>query len=392
MREEYDVAVVGGGPAGSTVAKFAAMGGASVAVFEKDREIGIPVRCGETTSLNDLSKYIEINDKWIADVIDRARIVSPSGKIVDLILPVKGVVLHRRLFDSALAAEAASEGAEIYTKAYVRNVTFTKNDYSYITVSYLGKDRNIRAKIVIAADGVESRIARFAGIHTQCKLIDMESCAQIYAGNVDIEPSRVDFYFSSEWAPGGYIWVFPKGKNVANIGLGINCARIEQRSAIECLEDFIKAKYPSAVRLAITAGGVPVANTLKKLVADGLMIVGDAARMVNAVTGGGILPAIASGKMAGEIAAKSIKNGDNSADSLMEYQKLWENGVGKDYRRYYKVKEWIVSLTDEYLDSIADVFRDVPPEKVTLLNLFKAAVKEKPSLIIDVIKLYAAFG
>jgi len=84
MKDEYDVIVVGGGPAGSTAARFAAEGGASVLMLEKDRDIGMPVRCGEAVGAEGLKRFLEPNDKWIATKIDSFRLVSPAGVHVDI--------------------------------------------------------------------------------------------------------------------------------------------------------------------------------------------------------------------------------------------------------------------------------------------------------------------
>jgi digeranylgeranylglycerophospholipid reductase len=90
--------------------------------------------------------------------------------------------------------------------------------------------------------------------------------------------------------------------------------------------------------------GDPVAKSLKKIATDGLLIVGDAARQVNPVTGGGILAAITAGKLAGTVASKAIERDDWSLTNLKEYQTEWDKSVGKDYARFYNIKEWITKL------------------------------------------------
>lgn len=391
MKKYYDVIVVGGGPAGSTAAKSIAKNGISVALFEKDREIGIPVRCGEAVSEEGLKQYTEIDPSWIAARIHDIRFIAPNGLNVDFHSSSDGIVLHRKLFDHSLALEASNKGAEVYTKAYVYNLKKTVNDTYEVSLKYIGRDTKAEAGIVIAADGVESRVARFTGIKTNVLLKDFESCAQMTVGNIDIEPSRIEFHFSRRWAPGGYVWVFPKGDKTANIGLGVNGKYAGNTTAIDFLELFIKEKYPTAMPLVTIAGGVPVAKSLSKIYADNFMVVGDAARQVNPMTGGGILCAMAAGEIAGKVAAEAIKIGDRSAHKLKDYQTEWHKRVGKDNERYYRLKEWIYKMSDNDLDELAEMLQGAGENDITLNKIFRLAVRKKPGLLIDVIKLFAGW-
>lgn len=390
MKRHYDIAIVGAGPAGSTAARWAAATGCSVALFERDREIGVPVRCAEGVSEEGIEKFVNVDSRWIAASVYKFRFIAPNGKFVESETPYRGLILNRRLFDSDLASLAAEKGAEVYTKANVTGLDYRER-VNHLHILYQGKPTSVTANIVIAADGVESRIARFRNIRTQLALRDIESCAQALLADIDIDPQRADFYLSHRWVPGGYVWVFPKGEHSANVGLGINGEYTGQQSALAYLEAFIDEKFPQAKRLTTVAGGVPVANNLKELVADGLMVVGDAAHQVNPLTGGGITSAMAAGKLAGEVAAQAIAKGDFSVNHLKAYQKEWNKTIGKDYGRFYRLKEWNLKLTDEEYDEIAETFQGIDPKEVTLSKIFKEAVKKKPSLILDVLKVFAGF-
>ncbi|MCH8069165.1 MAG: NAD(P)/FAD-dependent oxidoreductase [Candidatus Marinimicrobia bacterium] len=388
-RQKYDVIVVGGGPAGSTAARYVALNGARVLLLEKDRDIGVPVRCGEAVSDEGLRIFMEPDPRWIKSTITRIRLVSPSGHEIEFDLKAKGYILDRRIFDYDLAQYAAQEGATIVTKAYVSGLLFDGDYITGVKGQYFGEDFEVSSKIVIGADGVESRVGRWAGLRTQLKMKDMESAIQKTVTGIDVDEHRFDFYLSRKRAPGGYVWIFPKGPHSANIGLGVSGKYSKEKSAMRYLDEFLQDKFPNASVISTFAGGVPCDKTLKKLVANGLMLAGDAAHMVNPMTGGGIIPGMRGGMLAGQTAADAIKKGDVSKKFLSQYEKKWRKIGGKNHERFYSIKNTIDKLTDEDLDGIAESVAKIPEEERTITKVFLKAVYKKPKLIYDVMKVFA---
>ena len=390
LQNKYDVVVVGGGPAGSMAAWEAAKGGISVCMLEKDRDIGYPVRCGEAAGESGLRQFVEIEDSWIAEKITSVKLVSPNLTSVDIDFAAEtGYILNRRIFDYDLSRYAANAGAEVYTKAYVKNVLANNGEVNGVVLDYLGEEKQIQAKIVIGADGLTSRVGRWAGLKTLVRMKDMESAVQYSVANVDIEPNKMIMYVGMNHAPGGYIWVFPKGKKFANIGIGISGKYSKHKSAQKYLDEFMEREYPDAAILTTMCGGVPCAKPMEKPVADGIMLVGDAAHQINPMTGGGIVAGMKGGWIAGQVAAEAIKKNDCSEDSLLEYPKRMRKDFGKNHERFYKIKEVTEKLTNEELDSIAEKVLSIPHNKRTLTSVFKAAVFKKPTLIIDVLKVFS---
>ena len=390
LKNKYDVVVVGGGPAGSMAAWEVAKGGVSVCMLEKDRDIGYPVRCGEAVGESGLRQFVEIEESWIAEKITSVKLVSPNLTSVDIDFAAEtGYILNRRIFDYDLSRYAANAGAEVYTKAYVKNVLANNGQTNGVVLDYLGEEKQIQAKIVIGADGLTSRVGRWAGLKTLVRMKDMESAVQYSVSNVDIEPNKMIMYVGMNHAPGGYIWVFPKGKKFANIGIGISGKYSKHKSAQKYLDEFMDREYPDAAILTTMCGGVPCAKPMEKPVANGIMLVGDAAHQINPMTGGGIVAGMKGGWIAGQVAAEAIQNNDYSENGLIAYPKRMRKDFGKNHERFYKIKEATEKLTNEELDSIAEKVLSIPHDKRTLTSVFKAAVFKKPTLIIDVLKVFA---
>ena len=183
MALEYDVLVIGAGPAGSTAAKYAADSGADVLLVEKRQEIGTPVRCGEGISKRWLEEIgLEPSSRWIAHEVDGARIFSPDGSFFEVDEKLAGskwgFVIERDLFDRALAKRAISSGAELMVRTGAVGLLHENGEVSGARLQSFGKTLDVRAKIVIGADGYESQIGRWAGIETSLKPKDIDSCFQ----------------------------------------------------------------------------------------------------------------------------------------------------------------------------------------------------------------------
>ncbi|MBS3815464.1 MAG: NAD(P)/FAD-dependent oxidoreductase [Hadesarchaea archaeon] len=388
MSEKYDVLVVGAGPGGSTAAYAAAENGAKVLVLDKRRELGVPVQCGEALSediLNELN--IEPDPRWAINRIIGAKLVSPSGN--SLILKEKravgkvGYILDRKCFDRHLAIRAARAGADIRVDTFVNGLIEEEGEYKGVTAQTMDGQKEYRADIIIAADGVMSKVARYAGLNTALGPEDIESGAQFKMVNVEFESSELmEFYFGSEFAPGGYVWVFPRGEDVANVGIGVLPERAEKNS-IEYLKDFVKEnpRLKDGKIVEINAGGVPVSGPLEKTVKDNIMVVGDAARQVNALTGGGMDWAMRAGNIAGEVAAEAINQDDVSEESLSKYEGRWREKMSKSLERYLKGKDVLLSLSDDELDDLAVTLQDVDFEGISLTQMLKVLAKAHPKLL-----------
>jgi digeranylgeranylglycerophospholipid reductase len=357
MTESYDILVIGAGPAGSSVAMTAAKSGLSVLMVEKRAEIGSPKRCGEGLSKSALERMgLEKDDSWVCRTVLGASAYAPNGKKItaDYKGP-EGWVIERKVFDKWLAKKAAGAGAKVLAKTDAVSLVRKAGKISGAVLESSGRRREVQAKIIIAADGVESKIAREAGIDTTLRLVDVTSGVQFEMAGVEIDPDRIELYFGNVVAPAGYAWIFPKGKNEANVGIGVR-KPWAKKTALEYLNSFVESKpgLKKGSIIEVNGGGVPVGALMQDMVTDNFMIVGDAAHQVNPIHGGGIGESFVAGRIAAQVAIQAIKKGDTSKKSLSEYNRLWWKERGEKLQRLVKLREVTESLSDEELDWLAE--------------------------------------
>ncbi len=206
--------------------------------------------------------------------------------------------------------------------------------------------------------------------------------------NIDWDSPYCDFFLGKHVAPGGYVWVFPKGKDVANVGIGILASLSEAGKAKQYLDKFI-AGQPALKKgetLRILTGADPVAEPIQS-VTDNVMLVGDAARQVDPITGGGLMHAIEAGRYAGETIGKAVEKQRFDTEMLSEYETRWKDAFGKKLHRNYVAKEIMLDMDDKTLDMLADSLKDYKFEEFSTLSIIKALVTKHPSLLVKLTPL-----
>jgi digeranylgeranylglycerophospholipid reductase len=213
----------------------------------------------------------------------------------------------------------------------------------------------------------------------------MMSCIQYLLTDIDIDPISIDFYLGNDVAPEGYLWIFPKGERSANVGIGISGRKSRDGSrAKDYLDRFIAKNFPSGKTIEAIVGGVPVCQPLPCTVADGLMVVGDAARVVDPLTGGGIGSAMFTGRLAARVASECVSAGDCSKDALMRYDTEWRaSRMGASLKRNYKIKEFFITLDDKKLNTLADSIASVNLAEFSVSALVRELIKRNPKMLFE---------
>ncbi|NLL94144.1 MAG: NAD(P)/FAD-dependent oxidoreductase [Thermoplasmatales archaeon] len=384
-----DVVVVGGGPGGSMAAKYCARGGLDTIMIEKKAEIGAPLRCAEGVSKKWLEEVdITPDPAWISTDMKGAIIRSPSGHTFKLDESQAGnevgYVLERHLFDKHLAQEAGRAGARIMMRTAARGVIRDKaGKLIGIKAESMGEPIEIYAKCVVAADGFESQVGRWAGMDTSLDQADILTCAQYRMSGIDIEDEYCEFIIGGA-APGGYLWIFPKGNGMANVGLGILATKLKGgKTPIDYLNEYI-AKDPRLSEGTVTeisSGMVSGCPGLDETVGDNIILVGDAARIIDPLTGGGICHACRTGMYAGKVLTECNKTGDFSKEALKPYEKMWRDRMEDKLIRNYMAKERFATVDNDTLDDLVLMIQDSDISEVNVWNLLKVVKEKYPELV-----------
>src|SRR5437867_4137303 len=381
---DVDILVVGAGPAGAVAAWHAKLAAPEldVVLLERDRAVGAPVRCAE--GVGDAGRREFVNPDgaaWVSRRITDVIFQAPDDTEIVLANSGLGWILDRTRFDAYLAAAAAAAGAAVLVGAEATGMGRNGDDRWHVRVKERGREDVYRARVVIGADGVETMVGRWAGLDTRVPSRDMESCAQYVLQGIEFNPNAIYLQFSNAIAPGGYAWIFPKAVGVANVGLGIVSLRADGRNARQYLDAWVARRFPSAARTSYTVGGVIVHTTIKKTYADGVLVAGDAAHMINPLSGGGITNAMKAGRLAGRTAAEAICAGDTGERRLAAYHNAWMELLGEDHLKYYRIKHALEGVDDASFNKLARTVNNIAPDKRTIGRVFAHALIKHPQLI-----------
>jgi len=350
-KNSYDVVVVGAGPAGCLAARYASLGGASVLVLERKRDIGVPVQCGgflpHHDKLREVLPRVEGFDEiftypgdCVLNTSSRQCYYAPSGESKEVRVPAD--TIDRRRFDKFLAHEAVLAGAELSVATTVTGVRD-----GVVRTRGVGGRREFAAKVVIGADGPTSVVARDCGLNPGWSDMDLSTTVEYEMCGVEHDTDVAELYFGRKWAPGGYAWIIPLGEGRANVGVGARRPFfLDDTGPGGLLERFIH-EHPIAStglqRGQVTTrivGLVPSGGTLPSTTAGGAMLCGDAGGFIMATSGGGIPFAMASGKIAGETAAEFVR-GECQLD---DYERRWREQIGEELRVSMAVRRLVDSL------------------------------------------------
>ncbi|MFA6268223.1 MAG: NAD(P)/FAD-dependent oxidoreductase [archaeon] len=391
----YDAIIVGAGPSGLAAGIELASGKANVLILDRKQEIGCPKRCAEGLS----NRWFEImklkpTPEWAVQEIKGAVLYGPNGKQVKMKdKKILGYVLERKMFEKNLAIQAVKLGAKILLKHQVVEAK-RENGVVRLKVEVNDEIKEFSTKLVLACDGIDSLVARMLGLNTKNNLNDTDSGYQYeMTGISGYDENCLHLFFGTEVAPRGYVWIFPKRDNTANVGIGIGAYVSAQTkiTAKEYLDRWIASQpgLKDGSIIEVNAGGIPVGGFLEKMTADNLLVAGDAGHMVDPIHGGGIGIAMEGGRLSAEVALKAIKANKFTDDFLSTYTGDWFKLRGNELKRRLKSRHLLEQLTDDDFNYLAESLTmdealkigNGTMNKAELAILFTKKLVQRPGLV-----------
>src|ERR671925_1019296 len=301
--ERFDIAVVGGGPAGLSAAYAAAKGGAKVILFEKDQSIAHNVRTSGVTWISEMER-LGIPSKFY-NPIQNYRFVSPSNDVLIRGNVSKSCVLEVRATYQYLAFLAAKAGAQIMVKSNIINVIKEADRVTGVKASTPKGDLTVRSTLVIDASGFNTSVGRKAGVAGEWKRYGVGAEYECYCD--DIDNATWVLMVGQKYSDAGYAWVFPLSRNRVRIGVGIGKPE-SSAEPLEKLHNIIERRFKPLDALGdgkiqpieLHYGFIPNEGVRQSSIADGLIMVGDSAGQSNPLVLEGIRYAIEFGRLAGK--------------------------------------------------------------------------------------------
>ena len=382
--EKYDAIVVGAGTAGTLAAKTIAEAGLSTLLMDsKTRDhIGNKV-CGDVIGEHHFKELgiSNPNNGAFENKVKGLKVYSPDEETVFTFSSQDflGFMLNRHLFGQWLLQNAVDAGAELLDSTMFMEPIIEKGVVQGIKAKDGSGSRiTVRSKVVVDASGyfgvVRNKLPLEMGFEGKLAFEDVELCyREVRQLEQELDdPDHCNILLNQENTPGGYTWIFPKKDGQVNAGLGFymhgeypNPKTIFDKHVVS------KPLFKGSSIIKMGGGFIPTRRPIDRLVGNGVVIIGDAASLVNPINGGGIAPSMKSGYFAGQTIIDALEKGEATEENLWSYGCNLMRSYGKKQASLDVFRRFLLSTDD------TDLNYGMRYRLLTVEDLYQAGIGEK---------------
>jgi len=319
-------------------------------VVEEHPKVGYPVQCAGLVSQRVLD--LAGSDSMVRASVRGASVFGPSLESITFRAETpKAFVIDRAGLDIYLADRARGAGAEVRTSTRFDAVEEESGDR--LTVHLRGPEgalEEVRARLVIGADGVASAVARAFRLR---RPVEVLPAFEAEFPESPGDPDTVEVYLGRKLAPGLFGWWIPDGSGGARIGVAADADGTPARRYFDHLLVSLERRFGRRLGppTSYVVSGIPI-GTLPRTHARRALLVGDAAAQVKPLSGGGIFTGMRCAEIAADVATQALSKGDLSERALAEYDRRWRAELGEEFRRALYLRRLFTRLSDDELDRV----------------------------------------
>lgn len=363
---DLDVIIIGAGPAGGSCARELAKLGKKVLIIERSQEIGEPNYSTAGTP-KETVEIFNLPEKVLSASWNRIYFATPRVQVEWKYPEVMGYVFDFAALRKFLAEDAAQNGAEIMVGTSVTD--FVEENGKIVGVKYHGVfgDGEARAKVIVDATGHNefgNYKLKINSTEEGCLAVGME---YLMTGLPPEFQNTVGFFFGSEYAPGGYAWIFPMDQNKSSKVGVCAFASVINNTTLEKIQQHFMGSLPIFKNMEPTeihAGAAKFDKGIKNHVYKNVLLVGDSARQINPLLGEGVRHSLAAGRLAAKTIFDSLRSG--SCDEMFlknSYEKSWRKVFGEKWRVSSIISNTVgTQSNDAELDEFNEALKTLSPE------------------------------
>ena len=360
---EYDVIVIGAGPAGNHAAFKLAQSGYQVGVLEKHGCIGHKLCCTGIIGRECMDVF-DIDRHCVLQEASSARLFSPSRDFIRVSRnEAQAFIVDRPMFDRILAERAGNAGAQYFINSTVEQIRIT-SEYAEVSTQTNNETRMFRCRSVVVASGFGSKLpARLNMGHIKNTIAGAQAVVETEG------ITEVEVFLSHKIAPGFFAWIVPTASNSSRIGL------FSKKKPGDYLRQFLtqlaaEGKVQST-DVEIHYGGIPL-KPAPKTYGQRVLVIGDAAGQVKPTTGGGIYYGMLGADYAASTIHRAFEQNDFSPKMLSQYEKLWKEKLNRELKLDYFARSLYNRLSDKRIDTIFNIVRENSIHERILASSYKS--------------------